>query len=64
MKLTRDSVIWWFGIGTAIIGAITANLNLLPAELLPYKEWIIFTSVVLGSVSGKMATSPLKGEYD
>lgn len=64
MKLTRDSIVWWIGIILAIVSAAAANLNLLPVVLKPYSEWITFISVIIGSVSGKMATSPLKGENE
>lgn len=64
MKMTRDSIVWWVGMVLSVLAASAANLDLLPALLVPAKEWIVFISVVAAAVTGKMATSPLKGEND
>jgi hypothetical protein len=62
--MTRDSVVWWIGIIVAVLGAIAANSNLLPADWAPALPWINLICIVLGTVSGKLATSPLRGEND
>lgn len=64
MRITRDSLVLWFGIIASIVAALASNLDMLPTALIPYKEWIMFASVIVGSLSGKLATSPLKGEND
>jgi hypothetical protein len=60
--MTRDSIVWWVGIGFAIIlGLATvpepATLGI-PAVCLPYLR---LAALIIGIVSGKLATSPLPG---
>ncbi len=62
--MTRDSVVWWVGMIVAVLGAIIANANLLPAAWAPALPWINLACIVLGVISGKLATSPLPGEHD
>ena len=59
--MTRDSVIWWVGIIVAVLGAIVANANLLPASWAPAVPYINLACIILGVISGKLATSPLPG---
>jgi len=63
--MTRDSILWWFGIiGAVIVGLATlGNLNDygIPDNWLPY---IRLAALIVGIVSGKMATSPLPGKKD
>jgi hypothetical protein len=62
--VTRDSVVWWVGMIVAVLGAIIANANLLPASWAPALPWINLVCIVLGVISGKLATSPLPGNHD
>jgi len=59
--MTRDSWIWTLGIIAAVLAAAANQAGLFPAGWYP---WINFLSLVLGIVSGKLATSPLPGEHD
>lgn len=59
----RDSVVWWVGIvGAVIVGLATladpATYGI-PAWLMPYLR---LGALIVGIVSGKMATSPLPGK--
>lgn len=61
MALTRDSVIWWVGMIGAVLTALAAVSNQLPAEWQPY---LLVAATVVGTVSGWMATSLLPGRND
>lgn len=63
MPLSRDSIVWWFGMfGAVIMGVATAG-NLhdygIPDSWLPYLR---LAALVVGIISGKLATSPLPGK--
>lgn len=58
---TRDSLVWWVGIIAAVVVGIgtlgtTATEYGIPVSWLPY---IRLAALVMGIVSGKLATSPL-----
>jgi hypothetical protein len=60
--MTRDSMLWWIGIIFAVVlGLATvpdpATLGI-PVAWLPYLR---LAALIIGIVSGKMATSPLPG---
>jgi len=59
--MTRDSWIWTLGIVAAVLAAAANQAGLFPADWYP---WINFAALILGIVSGKLATSPLAGEND
>ena len=54
----RDSWIWTLGIVGAVLTAAANQAGLFPAWLYP---WINFAALIVGIVSGKLATSPLAG---
>lgn len=58
--MTRDSVVWTL----AILGALVTYL--LSAGAPPtewtYQQWLQFVAAAIATVSGKLATSPLKGK--
>ena len=58
--MTRDSAIWWIG----ILGALVAYLLSAgaPPTAWTYLQWLQFAAAILGTVSGKLATSPLPGK--
>lgn len=61
MKLTRDSAVWWLG----IIGAtLTYLLAADPPSAWTYHQWLQAAAFVVATLSGKLATSPLRGEHD
>lgn len=64
MKVSRDSVVWWFGIVGSIVSGLAVNLQLFPWIPDQAQHWITFAAFVVGIISGKLATSPLKGEHD
>jgi tetrahydromethanopterin S-methyltransferase subunit C len=61
--MTRDSIVWWIGIATAVVMGIGTVGDVasygIPEKAVPY---IRLAALVLGIVSGKLATSPLKGK--
>ncbi len=59
--LTRDSALWWAGMIGAVLTAAANQAGLFPAHWYP---WINFAALIVGVVSGKLATSPLKGAED
>lgn len=67
--MTRDSRFWWLGMIGAIVLAVSSRMDLidplLPAQHTDKVHAIIeIVSLIVGIVSGKMATSPLPGEHD
>jgi len=64
MRLTRDSLFWWFSIiGATAIGLAGAfdNFPWIPEN---YQRAISLFAFIYGIFAGKMATSPLPGEND
>jgi hypothetical protein len=58
---SRDSVIWWLG----ILGAALAYLGAAPSPVeWSYGQWIQAISAIVATISGKLATSPLRGDRD
>lgn len=62
--MTRDSIIWWIGIVSAVILAVSSRMDLidpfLPASHTDKVHALIeFLALIIGIASGKMATSPL-----
>jgi hypothetical protein len=56
---TRDSIVWWLG----IVGAALLYLSQGDAPTQwTYADWIKAASFAVATVSGKLATSPLKGD--
>jgi hypothetical protein len=63
--MTRDSWIWWWGILSAVVVGLATLGNLqdygIPDVALPYLR---LAALIVGVVSGKLATSPLPGKSD
>lgn len=69
--MTRDSKLWWLGIAAAVIlGLGTLDGNEGPTSLAYYgiplaaAPYLRLLALVIGIVSGKMATSPLPHSDD
>lgn len=67
--MTRDSNVWWVGMVGAIIAALATNFNvidpLIPAaHVAQVHAALNLLAMVIGVVSGKMATSPLAHSGD
>lgn len=67
--MTRDSRLWWVGIAIAVVTAISSRMDLidplLPAEHTDKAHALIeLVSLIIGIVSGKMASSPLPHSDD
>ena len=60
--ITRDSALWWVGMVGAIATALSMHYDLFPWIPDTARNWISLVAFVTGIVSGKMATSPLKGK--
>lgn len=61
MRLTRDSVILWWGLISGIVTALAANAGVFPPE---WQSWISTVGALVASISGWLKTSPLLGEHD
>lgn len=61
MNITRDSIGWWLGIAGAVLTYLLASPA--PTEW-AYPDWLRAVAFVVATVSGKLATSPLKGKDD
>lgn len=61
MKLTRDSLILWFGLIGGIITTLAASADLFPPE---WKGYIQVAASIIASISGWLKTSPLPGAKD
>lgn len=61
MNVTRDSMIWWLGIIAAVLAYLSASES--PA-VWAYTDWVQAAAFVVATISGKLATSPLRGEHD
>lgn len=59
MRLTRDSAVLWLGLAVAVVGYLSTAAN--PPTHWSYTEWLQAASFLLAWISGKLATSPLKG---
>lgn len=61
--LTRDSFVWWIGIVSAVIvGMATVSDPVtygIPEWAVPYLR---LGALIVGIISGKLATSPLRGD--
>lgn len=62
MLISRDSVVWWLGMVAAVITAIVANIDQFDWFSEDARKWLTLVSLIIGVISGKMATSPLPGE--
>ena len=60
--VTRDSALWWVGMVGAIATGLALNFDLFPWIPDSVQHWISLVAFVTGIVSGKMASSPLKGK--
>lgn len=58
---TRDSKVFWLGLAIALIGYLSMSD---PPTMWSYADWLKFAAFVLAWGSGKLATSPLPGEWD
>lgn len=61
MKLTRDSLVLWFGLIGGVITALAANAGVFPPE---WQGYIQVAGTIVAAVSGWLKTSPLRGEFD
>ena len=59
--LTRDSMLWWLGIAGAVVIYLSAGES---PSTWTWAEWMRAAAFVIATVSGKLATSPLRGEFD
>lgn len=62
--VTRDSMVWWAGIVGAVITGLAMNIGLFPWIPEQVQHAISIAAFIVGIISGKMATSPLKGKDD
>ena len=56
---TRDSVVWWIGIVGAVLTYLLASD---PMPMWDYYGWLKAAAFAVATISGKLATSPLKGD--
>ena len=61
MRLTRDSVILWWGLISGIVLALAANAGAFPPK---WQSYLSTAGAVVAAVSGWLKTSPLLGEHD
>jgi len=61
MRLTRDSLSLWLASVIAVLGYLAASK---PPTEWSYAEWIQAMTFVMVWISGKLAASPLRGEFD
>jgi hypothetical protein len=58
---TRDSAVWWL----AIIGSVITYLaSAAPPSQWNYHQWIQAAALIVATISGKLATSPLPHSAD
>ena len=60
MAWSRDSKIWWAGMLASVVGTVAAQSQQagVPPE---YQGYVQIASLIVGIISGKLATSPLPG---
>ena len=59
--MNRDSWLLWLGIA----GSVVAYLAVSESPMVwHYDDWMKFVALLIGILSGKLATSPLAGEND
>lgn len=60
--MSRDSIVWTL----AILGALVTYLLSVgtPPTDWSYQQWLQFVAAVVATVSGKLATSPLRGRAE
>ena len=60
--MSRDSIVWTL----AILGALVTYLLSVgtPPTDWNYQQWLQFVAAVVATVSGKLATSPLRGRAE
>ena len=58
MRLTRDSWLWTLSILSAVVVYLSNAAT--PVDW-NYNDWLKAASFVVATISGKLATSPLKG---
>lgn len=56
--MTRDSHVWWLGIAGALVTFLIAD-GRQPTDW-TYVDWLKFIALAIGTISGKLANSPLK----
>ncbi len=61
--MTRDDLIWWVGMIGGIAVGLSASFNLFPWIPTGWQHAISLIAFVGGVVSGKLATSPLPGDW-
>lgn len=59
--VTRDSVVWWLAILTAVLTYLIAAP---PPTQWDYYEALKAVAFAVATISGKLATSPLPGSRD
>ncbi len=59
--VSRDSWVLWLGIAGSIVAYLVASEN---PMLWHYDDWMKFAALLIGVISGKLATSPLPGAND
>lgn len=55
---SRDSWVWWFGIISSVIVAVSSNLELFPWLPDRVQHMLSLAAFLIGVTSGKLATSP------
>jgi len=58
-NMSRDSWVLWLGTAVAVLGYLMTAEE--PPTAWGYMEWLQAISFILVWISGKLATSPLKG---
>ena len=54
--MNRDSIGWWIGLLTGIIGVVAAQADAFPPNV---KTWVTLAGALLAAISGYLKASPL-----
>lgn len=57
--MTRDSIVWWFGIVGSVVTGVALNFDLFPWIPEHWQHALSLAAFAFGIISGKLASSPL-----